>query len=46
LAAWCAGRTGCPMIDAFMRALQATGWINFRTRAMLMSFAAYHFWLH
>ncbi len=33
------------MIDACMRALSATGWINFRMRAMLMSFASYHLWL-
>ena len=46
LQAWCAGRTGFPMVDACMRALLATGWINFRMRAMLMSFAAYHLWLH
>lgn len=44
--AWCAGRTGYPLVDACMRALQATGWINFRMRAMLVSFAAYHLWLH
>ncbi len=43
--AWCAGKTGFPMIDACMRALQQTGWINFRMRAMLMSFASYHLWL-
>ncbi|MEM9444868.1 MAG: FAD-binding domain-containing protein [Verrucomicrobiota bacterium] len=45
-AAWKAGYTGYPMIDACMRALWATGWINFRMRAMLMSFASYHLWLH
>jgi hypothetical protein len=33
------------MVDACMRALHATGWINFRMRAMLMSFASYHLWL-
>jgi deoxyribodipyrimidine photo-lyase len=44
--AWKDGRTGYPMIDACMRALKATGWINFRMRAMLMSFASYHLWLH
>jgi deoxyribodipyrimidine photo-lyase len=44
--AWCAGRTGFPMVDACMRQLRATGWINFRMRAMLVSFAAYHLWLH
>jgi deoxyribodipyrimidine photo-lyase len=45
-AAWCEGRTGYPMVDACMRALHETGWINFRMRAMLMSFASYHLWLH
>ncbi|WP_428390146.1 deoxyribodipyrimidine photo-lyase/cryptochrome family protein [Mucisphaera sp.] len=44
--AWCAGRTGYPMVDACMRCLHRTGWINFRVRAMLMSFASYHLWLH
>ena len=44
--AWCEGRTGFPMVDACMRQLCATGWINFRMRAMLVSFAAYHLWLH
>ena len=45
-AAWREGRTGYPMIDACMRALHRSGWINFRMRAMLASFAAYHLWLH
>lgn len=45
-AAWCQGKTGYPMIDACMRSLIATGWLNFRMRAMLMSFASYHLWLH
>lgn len=44
--AWCRGETGVPMIDAAMRCLHQTGWINFRMRAMLVSFAAYHLWLH
>ncbi len=44
--AWCAGATGYPMVDACMRSLRATGWLNFRMRAMLVSFAAYHLWLH
>lgn len=43
---WCQGRTGYPMIDACMRYLHHHRWINFRMRAMLMSFAAYHLWLH
>ncbi len=46
LQAWCAGRTGYPMVDACMRQLHATGWLNFRMRAMLVSFAAYHLGLH
>lgn len=45
-AAWCNGETGYPLVDACMRALHAEGWINFRMRAMLVSFAAYHLWLH
>ena len=44
--AWCAGATGYPMVDACMRSLKATGWLNFRMRAMLVSFASYHLWLH
>jgi deoxyribodipyrimidine photo-lyase len=43
---WCAGATGFPMVDACMRALHARGWINFRMRAMLMSFSGYQLWLH
>ena len=46
LQAWCEGRTGFPMVDACMRQLCTTGWLNFRMRAMLVSFAAYHLWLH
>jgi deoxyribodipyrimidine photo-lyase len=42
LAAWAQGRTGFPFVDACMRSLIATGWINFRMRAMLMAFASYH----
>ena len=34
-----------PFLDACMRALKANGWINFRMRAMLVSFAAYHLWI-
>jgi deoxyribodipyrimidine photo-lyase len=45
-AAWKAGRTGYPLIDACMRMLEAQGWINFRMRAMLVSFSSYHLWLH
>lgn len=45
LAAWSEGNTGFPFVDACMRALNSHGWINFRMRAMLMSFASYHLWL-
>jgi deoxyribodipyrimidine photo-lyase len=45
LSAWSEGVTGYPFIDACMRALNQHGWINFRMRAMLMSFASYHLWL-
>ena len=46
LQAFCTGRTGFPFVDACLRSLADTGWINFRMRAMLMSFAAYQLWLH
>ena len=45
LEAWIEGQTGYPFIDACRRALRATGWINFRMRAMLVSFVAYHLWI-
>jgi deoxyribodipyrimidine photo-lyase len=45
LDAWKSGRTGYPFVDACIRALKARGWINFRMRAMLVSFASYHLWL-
>ena len=40
--AWLSGQTGIPMVDANMRCVQATGWINFRMRAMLVSFLCHH----
>ena len=42
---WSKGHTGWPFFDACMRQLIATGWINFRMRAMLMSVASYTLWL-
>jgi deoxyribodipyrimidine photo-lyase len=45
LDAWSNGNTGYPFVDACMRYLQATGWLNFRMRAMLVSFAAYDLFL-
>ena len=44
LKAWREGQTGYPLIDASMRCLLATGYINFRSRAMLVSFLTHHLW--
>ncbi len=46
LNAWLAGKTGFPLIDACMRALHNTGYINFRMRAMLVSFLCHHLNIH
>jgi deoxyribodipyrimidine photo-lyase len=45
LAAWEKGETGLPFLDACLRYLAATGWLNFRARAMVMACASYHLWL-
>ncbi|MCK0148941.1 deoxyribodipyrimidine photo-lyase [Marivita sp. S6314] len=45
LTAWKNGETGLPFLDACMRSLRATGWLNFRMRAMVVSVASYHLWL-
>lgn len=45
LSAWTSGETGLPFVDACMRYLQATGWLNFRMRSMLVAVASYHLWL-
>jgi deoxyribodipyrimidine photo-lyase len=42
LQAWKEGQTGYPMVDASMRCLHATGYVNFRMRAMLVSFLCHH----
>jgi deoxyribodipyrimidine photo-lyase len=44
LAAWREGRTGWPFVDACLRCLAATGWLNFRARAMLVAVASYQLW--
>ena len=44
--AWQTGETGLPFVDACMRFLHHNGWINFRMRAMLVSFASQNLWLH
>ena len=45
LQAWATGQTGLPFLDACMRSLIATGWLNFRARAMVQAVASYHFGL-
>jgi len=40
--AWQLGKTGYPLVDACMRCVVATGWINFRMRAMVVSFLCHH----
>jgi len=42
LAAWAGGCSGIPFVDACMRSLAATGWLNFRMRAMLQSVATHN----
>ena len=41
---WKEGLTGIPLIDACMRCLDQTGYLNFRMRAMIVSFAAFNLW--
>ena len=42
--AWKTGQTGFPLIDACMRCLNETGYLNFRMRAMLVSFFTHNLW--
>ncbi|MCF8448109.1 MAG: deoxyribodipyrimidine photo-lyase, partial [Bacteroidia bacterium] len=42
--AWQNGQTGIPIIDACMRCLVVTGYINFRMRAMVVSFFVFNLW--
>lgn len=42
--AWEEGNTGFPLIDASMRCLIETGYLNFRMRAMLVSFFTHILW--
>jgi deoxyribodipyrimidine photo-lyase len=42
--AWQEGVTGVPIVDACMRCLAATGYINFRMRAMVVSFFVFNLW--
>lgn len=40
--AWEEGRTGVPLVDACMRCVKATGYLNFRMRAMVVSYLTHH----
>lgn len=42
--AWQEGKTGVPIVDACMRCVVATGYINFRMRAMVVSFFVFNLW--
>ena len=42
--AWQTGKTGVPLVDACMRCVIATGYINFRMRAMVVSFFVFNLW--
>ena len=41
LQAWLTGQTGFPSVDAAMRYYQIHGWLTFRSRAMITSFACH-----
>lgn len=42
--AWKNGLTGFPLVDACMRCLKETGYLNFRMRAMVVSFFTHNLW--
>ena len=42
--AWKMGQTGYPLIDACMRCLNETGYLNFRMRALVVSFFTHNLW--
>ena len=42
--AWQTGKTGVPLVDACMRCVVATGYLNFRMRAMVVSFFVFNLW--
>lgn len=42
--AWQTGKTGIPIVDACMRCVVATGYLNFRMRAMVVSFFVFNLW--
>lgn len=44
ITAWEKGQTGVPIVDAAMRCLVATGYLNFRMRALVVSFFVHQLW--
>jgi deoxyribodipyrimidine photo-lyase len=42
--AWKIGQTGFPLVDACMRCLNETGYLNFRMRALVVSFFTHNLW--
>ncbi|MDP5112457.1 MAG: DNA photolyase family protein [Flavobacteriaceae bacterium] len=44
LEAWKQGQTGVPLVDACMRCLRETGYLNFRMRALVVSYATFNLW--
>ncbi len=41
---WTEGKTGIPIVDACMRCLNTTGYLNFRMRALVVSFYTHNLW--
>ncbi len=44
LEAWKSGNTGFPLVDACMRCVAANGYLNFRMRALVVSFLTHTLW--
>ena len=44
ISVWEKGKTGYPLVDASMRCVVETGYLNFRMRALLVSFLTHHLW--
>mgnify|MGYP003326355319 CR=1 FL=1 len=42
--AWKNGKTGYPLVDACMRCVVEAGYLNFRMRALVVSFFTHHLW--
>ncbi len=44
ISAWENGKTGIPIVDACIRCVIQTGYLNFRMRALVVSFFTYNLW--